>query len=173
MSCGIIQRQNAHSTSFNNFVSWCQRSTVLLWTQLSLRSTQQIHSSVLRSTSAVYVATESLVSLQPLSTVPALDNGHSTIPVSVRYVYTTLKIAMPWQTAKFLNLSYSLFQCVTFSSKISLNFTWLTVYPKPRRSLYVIGYRGVYTIGGMVRDAPWRKLGGGILWWWWCFCSCL
>jgi len=34
--------------------------------------------------------------------------------------------------------------------------------------------RGVYTMGGMVRDSLWRKLGGGNLWWWWwCFCSCL
>ena len=43
-----------------------------------------------------------------------------------------------------------------------------------RRVWYKISYRtflllsdsllqGVYTVGGMVRDAPWRKLGGGIL----------
>jgi len=75
--------------SFFNTETRClwQWFTVLLWTRRTLRSTPEIRRSVLRSTSAVYLATESLVSLQPLSTVPALDNGHSTIPACVCYVY--------------------------------------------------------------------------------------
>ena len=50
--------------------------TVLRWTRLSLRSTLQIRSSVLRLTSPVYLAIESAVRLQLLSTVPTLDSGH-------------------------------------------------------------------------------------------------
>jgi len=54
-----------------------QPLVVPVWTQPTLRWIRRIQSSVLQSTSRVYLVIESTVRLQLLSTAIPLDNGHS------------------------------------------------------------------------------------------------